>query len=214
MACVRYLNLSVRSRHSSFSTATGYGLDGWDSVPGARHFYFPHSLQTGSTAHPVTYPVVRGELFAAGAWSWQVTGVKCWREECWNHTSNPPYFFMAWCLIKCRDKLPFYLYITVQISRSYAHDEVHSGNEHCGTFNRTSERMNYWRHALYENYKIVVKIGIEGCQQLLCSLNPHKLITVGIDGTYSFDRQSPSLQKRRVRWMNRLHIETVQLSTP
>jgi hypothetical protein len=32
----------------------------------------------------------------------------------WSYTSTPPYFFMAWCLVKHRDNFTFYLYLYCQ----------------------------------------------------------------------------------------------------
>jgi hypothetical protein len=44
------------SRDSSVDIGTGYGLDGRGSIPG-RGKSFLHSVQTGSEAHPASYPM-------------------------------------------------------------------------------------------------------------------------------------------------------------
>jgi hypothetical protein len=46
---------------------------------GAGNFSLHHCIQTGSGAHPASYPVGTGGSFpdgkAAGVWSWQLTPV-------------------------------------------------------------------------------------------------------------------------------------------
>jgi hypothetical protein len=67
--------LRAQSRDSSVGIATGYGLDdrmiGVRFPAGAENFSLPYLVQTGSGAHPASYPVVtRGFLSrgkAAGA---------------------------------------------------------------------------------------------------------------------------------------------------
>jgi hypothetical protein len=58
------------SRDSSVGIATGYGLDGQGLIPG-RDVSLLHSVQTGSGAHPASYPMGTGGSFpgdkAAGA---------------------------------------------------------------------------------------------------------------------------------------------------
>jgi hypothetical protein len=51
----------LRSRDSSVGIATGYGLEGNVPVPaGARDFSLLHSVQTGTAAHPASYPMDTG----------------------------------------------------------------------------------------------------------------------------------------------------------
>jgi hypothetical protein len=46
------------NRESSVGIATSYGLDGRGSIPGrGKKFSLPHSVQTGSRAHPASYPM-------------------------------------------------------------------------------------------------------------------------------------------------------------
>jgi hypothetical protein len=53
------------SQDSSVGIATGYGVDGWGSIPGITRFLFLfHSLQTVSGAHPASYPMDTGGSFA------------------------------------------------------------------------------------------------------------------------------------------------------
>jgi hypothetical protein len=56
-----------RSRNSSVGIATGYGLDGRVHFPsGTRDFSLLHSVQTGSEAHPFSYPIKIGSPFLRG----------------------------------------------------------------------------------------------------------------------------------------------------
>jgi hypothetical protein len=55
------------SRDSSVGVATGYGLDGWGSIPGTgRDFPLLHSVQTGSGAHPASYTFKNVGSFPGG----------------------------------------------------------------------------------------------------------------------------------------------------
>jgi hypothetical protein len=49
--------IMFRSRVSSVGIATGYGMDGWDWIPGRgkRFFSTLHRVQTSSGAHPASY---------------------------------------------------------------------------------------------------------------------------------------------------------------
>jgi hypothetical protein len=66
-----------KSRDSSVRIALGYGLDDRGSrvrfPEGAGNFSLNHRVQTGSGAHPASYPMVTRGSFpggkAAGAWS-------------------------------------------------------------------------------------------------------------------------------------------------
>jgi hypothetical protein len=53
-------------------------------------FTIRHRIQTGSGAHPA-YPL--GTTIFSPPSSGEV-------KNSWSYTSTPPYFFMAWCLIK------------------------------------------------------------------------------------------------------------------
>jgi hypothetical protein len=58
----------------------------------------------GSGAHQTSYTMCTGGK-AAGAWRWSLTSIWWWRQELWSYTSNRPYVFMAWCLIKYKTTL-------------------------------------------------------------------------------------------------------------
>jgi hypothetical protein len=47
-----------------------HGLDGWDLIPSRGKIFLLHSVQTGSGAHPVSYPMGTGGSFPGG----KVTG--------------------------------------------------------------------------------------------------------------------------------------------
>jgi hypothetical protein len=51
------------NRISSVGIATSYGLDGRSSIPGKGDFSLLNSVQTGSGAHPTSYPVGTGGSF-------------------------------------------------------------------------------------------------------------------------------------------------------
>jgi hypothetical protein len=77
------------SRDSSVSIGTGYGLDGRGSLP---------SFQAGSRVQPPSYPTGACTFFpgskTAGEWNWSHTSIQYRGEECWNYTTNYPYFLM------------------------------------------------------------------------------------------------------------------------
>jgi hypothetical protein len=57
-----------------YETATGYGLDGR-----GNYFSLLHVVQTGSEAHPVSYPLVTAGPVPGdkpvGAWRWTLTSI-------------------------------------------------------------------------------------------------------------------------------------------
>jgi hypothetical protein len=58
-----------RVRGSSVLIATGYGLDGRSSIPGrGKRISLLLSVQTGSRAHPASYPIVTGAVLPGGKW--------------------------------------------------------------------------------------------------------------------------------------------------
>jgi hypothetical protein len=60
---------------------------------------FLHVVQTGSEAHPASYPMGTEGSFsgnkAAGAWNWPLTYNSAEVKKIWVYTSTPPYAFMA-----------------------------------------------------------------------------------------------------------------------
>jgi hypothetical protein len=65
----------------------------WASV-GSRIFFL-HIIQTGSVAHPASFPVDTGVSFpggkAARGWSWPLTSNYCQGQEKWSYMSTLPY---------------------------------------------------------------------------------------------------------------------------
>jgi hypothetical protein len=61
-------------------------------------------------AHPASYPMGNRDSFpgdkAAGAWSWSLTSIQCWGQECVQLYSTPR-IRVAWCLVKHRDNFKF-----------------------------------------------------------------------------------------------------------
>jgi hypothetical protein len=76
-----YAKYPVRSsRVSSVGIATCYRLDGRGSVPGrSKRLSLLHRVQTGSGAHPTSYPMGTKGIFSGdkdvGAWSWLLISV-------------------------------------------------------------------------------------------------------------------------------------------
>jgi hypothetical protein len=71
----RYM-LGSNVRENTYICQTSGRPNGRSSSPG-RGKNFLHIVQTGSLAHPASYPMARGGYFpggkAAGAWSWPLT---------------------------------------------------------------------------------------------------------------------------------------------
>jgi hypothetical protein len=77
----------------------------WEFLP-------PNHVQIGSGAHPVSYPKCGGGSFlgskAGGSWSWPFRlHLVSTRKNAWSYTSIPQYVFMAWYLLKYREKFTF-----------------------------------------------------------------------------------------------------------
>jgi hypothetical protein len=74
-----------KTRDSSVGIALGYGLEERGSrvrfPAGAGNFSLHHRVQTGSGTHPASYPTGTRGTFP-GAWSWPLTSISCWRQEC------------------------------------------------------------------------------------------------------------------------------------
>jgi hypothetical protein len=77
----------------------------------AGNFSLHHWVQNGSGSHPASYPTGTGGSFrgskAAGAWSCPLIPSSAEVKNAWSYTSSPKYVFMAWCLVKHRDKFTF-----------------------------------------------------------------------------------------------------------
>jgi len=97
--------------------ATGYGPDdqmiGVRFLAGTGNFSLRHYVQTGSGAHPASYPTgIRCSFTGgktAGAWSWQLTYT--YSRDQRMHAAIlplPQYVFMAWCSFKHSDNFIFY----------------------------------------------------------------------------------------------------------
>jgi hypothetical protein len=60
--------VTIRSRESSVGTSTGYRLDGPGSIPSMGKIFLYYSVQTGSGAHPASYPMRLGGDFSRVKW--------------------------------------------------------------------------------------------------------------------------------------------------
>jgi hypothetical protein len=70
------------------------------------NFFLRHRLQTGSEAHPVSYPVSTRDSFPGGEADHSPPS-SAEVKNVWSYTSTPQYVFMVWSLVKHRDILPF-----------------------------------------------------------------------------------------------------------
>jgi hypothetical protein len=114
MIIIRHYHILDKSSDSSVRIALEYGLDDRGSrfrfPAGTGNFFLHHRVPNGSGAHPASYPMgTRGSFprgKAAGAWSWPLpSSVEV--KNAWSYTSTPQYFFMAWCIVKHKETLPF-----------------------------------------------------------------------------------------------------------
>jgi hypothetical protein len=105
------------SRDSSVDIALGYGLDDRSSrvrLPaGAGNFSLLHRVQTGSGAHPASYPVGTRGSFPGVKWPGREVEdsppSSAEVKNAWSYTSTPLYAFMAWWLVEHRDNVTFTL---------------------------------------------------------------------------------------------------------
>jgi hypothetical protein len=77
-------------------------------------FSLRHRVQTGSGAHPASYPVgTRGsypEIKRLGREADHSVPSSAEVKNSWCYTSTPQYILKAWCLVKYRDNFTFTFY--------------------------------------------------------------------------------------------------------
>jgi hypothetical protein len=127
---------TCKSRDSSVGIALGYGLDDRGSrvrfPAGAGNFSLHHRVQSGSGAHPASYPMgTRGSFpggKAAGCEGDHSPPSSAEVKNAWSYTSTSPYVFIAWCLVKHRDFtfLPLPWRLEVQV-HEFLTLELHGG---------------------------------------------------------------------------------------
>jgi hypothetical protein len=107
------------SRDSSVGIETDYGLDDrmiWVRMPArAGNFSLHHRVQNGSGAHPASYPMGTKGSFLGGNAAGREADLRLMprSKNVWSYISTPPYAFMAWYLVKHRDRFTFtFIYIT------------------------------------------------------------------------------------------------------
>jgi len=77
------------------------GVWGFDFQPGLGIFLF--SIQTGSGAHPASYPLGTGDSFPGGVKLTTCLLLVPRSRMCGAIPPAPQYVFMAWCLVMHRD---------------------------------------------------------------------------------------------------------------
>jgi hypothetical protein len=100
------------SHDSSVGIALGYGLDDWGSrvrLPAGAGNFSLH--QHDSEAHPASCSTDTGSLSVGikrpGREAYHSSPSSAEVNNTWRYTSTPQYVFMAWCLVKHRDKFIF-----------------------------------------------------------------------------------------------------------
>jgi hypothetical protein len=75
---------------------------------GTENFSTHHRVHTGSGTHPASYPMGTEGSFPGGKASEREADhsppPSAEVKNVWSYTSSPQYVFMAWCLVKHRDK--------------------------------------------------------------------------------------------------------------
>jgi hypothetical protein len=94
----------------------GYRLDDQGAIPGRDNdgnFSLHHSVQTGSGAHPASYPMgIQGSYLgskAAGAWKYHSLPTRAKVKNAWSYTVTPQQLFLEWYLVTNRDNFTFHL---------------------------------------------------------------------------------------------------------
>jgi hypothetical protein len=91
------------SRGDVIGIATGYWLDSRGvgvRVPVEQEFSLLHVAQTGSEAHPASYPMDTGGSFPRHEADHSPPN-SAEVKRMWVYTSTPLYAFMAYCLLSC-----------------------------------------------------------------------------------------------------------------
>jgi len=72
----------------------------FNSRQGQWCYSFRHCVQTGSGAHPVSYPMGIGASYPRGKSSRGAPPPSAQIKNAWSWTSTPPYVSIEWCLVK------------------------------------------------------------------------------------------------------------------
>jgi hypothetical protein len=110
------------SRDSWVGIAAGYRLDGRmigvRFPAGAGNFSLRHHVQTGTEAHPASCAIGTGipslGVKRLGREAAHSPPSSAEVKNAWSYNSTPQYVFMAWCLVKHRDKFTFYHALTMK----------------------------------------------------------------------------------------------------
>jgi hypothetical protein len=78
-------------------------MDDWGSIPGKGRDFFSSPLRSDRLWGPIRFLGVKRLMCEADNSPPSSSKVK----NVWSYTSNPPYVFMAWFLIKNRKTLPY-----------------------------------------------------------------------------------------------------------
>jgi hypothetical protein len=109
LSCLKCNNITKLDRWGA-GIAEWYSArlrNGWSGVRvpvGAGNFCLHHRIQTGSGAHPASYPIDTWCPFP-GRESDHSLPSSAEDKNAWNYASIPQYAFMAWCWIEAQGRL-------------------------------------------------------------------------------------------------------------
>jgi hypothetical protein len=94
---------------------TGWMTEYCGSIPGwGRRFFLLLSVQTGPGGQATTYRMGTGSSFTGGSEADHSSPSSAEDMNAWSYASTVSYVFMAWCLIKHRDKFTFIVLVIVK----------------------------------------------------------------------------------------------------
>jgi hypothetical protein len=119
-----HLNLVPRSRtNGAIPPLPHYAFMAWCLVKAQGLYFLPshftYRIQTDSGAHQASYPIVTAGLSRSVREADNIPPSRAEVKYAWSYTSNPPYMFMARCLVKSRENCTFTLFYFRELSISY-----------------------------------------------------------------------------------------------
>jgi hypothetical protein len=120
MHCFRWFKMDIFSMLIAeiaqwYSAGLRAGWSGLQVLGGAGDFCLHHRIQTGSGAHPASYPIGAKGSFPGvkrpGREADHSLQPSAEVKNAWSYTSTPQYAFMALCSVKAQGQLYLYLYV-------------------------------------------------------------------------------------------------------